>query len=148
MNPQALKENLRLYIQLEEAQAKLNQELYEIYAQKRIVENVLSDELPRNFPEDFVFPHEGKFYRFLMDVEDGGIRNFAEMENFDTWLSQQEPKSSDPEDLAMDELRKDSHQEYYRPSGSTELVQIPESPELDELRNELYSAEILLGGGE
>ncbi len=58
------------------------------------------------------------------------------------------PKSSDPEDLAMDELRKDSHQEYYRPFGSTELVEIPESPELDLLRAELYSAEILLGGGE
>jgi hypothetical protein len=54
---------------------------------------------------------------------------------------------SAPEDLALDDLRKDSHQEYYRPSGSTELVEIPESPELDELRNELYSAEILLGGG-
>ena len=58
------------------------------------------------------------------------------------------PKSSDHEDVAMDKLRKDSHQEYYRPSGSTELVEIPESPELDSLRNELYRAEILLGGGE
>jgi hypothetical protein len=56
-------------------------------------------------------------------------------------------QSSDPEDVAMAELRKDSHQEYYRPSGSTELVEIPESPELDQLRNELYSAEIVLGGG-
>lgn len=54
----------------------------------------------------------------------------------------------DPDDVAMEELRKDSHQEYYRPSGSTELLEIPESPELDALRNELYSAEILLGGGE
>jgi hypothetical protein len=26
------------------------------------------------------------------------------------------PKSSDPEDLALDELRKDSHREYDRPS--------------------------------
>ena len=42
----------------------------------------------------------------------------------------------------------DSHQEYYRPSGSTEWLEIPESQELDALRNELYSAEILLGGGE
>ena len=58
------------------------------------------------------------------------------------------PKSSNPEDLAMDELRKDFHQEYYRPSGSTELVEIPECPELDELRNKLYSIQILLGGGE
>jgi hypothetical protein len=147
MNPQAFKENLRLYIRLEEAQAQLNQELYEIYAQKRIVEKALSGPLPGSFPEDFVFTHEGKCYRFLFDLEDGGIRNFAEMEDFDTWLGQQEPKS-DPEDLALDELRKDSHQEYYRPSGSTELVEIPESPELDSLRNELYSAEILLGGGE
>lgn len=53
--------------------------------------------------------------------------------------------TSDPEELAMGELRKDFHREYYRSSGS-ELVEIPESPELDSLRNELYSAEILLGG--
>lgn len=90
MNSQAFKENLRRYIQLEEAQAELNQKLYEIYAQKRIVEKELSAELPLSFPEDFVFPHEGKFYRFLIDLEDGGIRNFAEVEDFDTWLGQQE----------------------------------------------------------
>lgn len=65
------------------------------------------------------------------------------------------PKSSDPEDLASEARWQEdkaiddfNHREFYRPLYSTELVQIPESPELDELRNELYSEEILLGGGE
>lgn len=40
------------------------------------------------------------------------------------------------------------HQEYYRPLYSTEFVKRSESPELDELRNELYRDEILLGGSE
>lgn len=115
MTTQAFKANLRLYIHLEETRARLTQELFEISNQQGIVEKALSGVLPGSIPEDFVFPCNGKSYRFLMDLEDGGILNFAEMEDLDTWLSQH-----DPENLAMDELRKDAHQEYYRPSGEVE----------------------------
>ena len=40
-----------------------------------------------------------------------------------------------------------SPEEYYRPMGASRFVPIPESIELDALRNELYKDEILLGGG-
>jgi hypothetical protein len=90
MNSQAFQENLRRYVELKETQDRLNQELYETYAQIRIVEDALSEEkLPGSFPEEFVFSHRGKSYRFLMHI-DGGIREFAEMEDFDTWLNQQD----------------------------------------------------------
>ncbi len=86
MNSQAIKQNLSLYISLEETRARLNQELFEICNQKRIIEKAVE----MHVPEDFVVSHKGKFYRFLMDIDDGGIRNFAEVEDLDTWLSQQE----------------------------------------------------------
>lgn len=86
MLKQDIKGTLRLYIELERDIAELNQKLLDLQSQREVV----GDSLTGKVPEDFVFSCDWKYYRFLMDVDHGGIRNFAEVENLDTWLGQQD----------------------------------------------------------
>ncbi len=79
------KELLQIYIETESEIATLTSRLFDLNREREKIGQALSFKVP----EDFMFRFNGRYYRFLMDVEDGGVLNFAELNDFDDWLLQQ-----------------------------------------------------------
>lgn len=81
------KELLQIYIETDAEIETLLKRLSDLKREREKIGQALSFKVP----EDFMFRFNGRYYRFLMDVEneDGGVLNFAELNDLDDWLLQQ-----------------------------------------------------------
>lgn len=87
MNHQEIKDFLDLYVRINAEIADITETISNLKSRKKLIEEALSDQVPENF----VFQSKGTFYRIEMDVEDGGVLHFAEIEFFDEWFHEAEP---------------------------------------------------------
>ncbi len=85
MDSLPVKELLQIYIETDAEIEALYKRLSDLKRERKNIGQALSFKVP----EDFVFRFNGRCYRFLMDVEEGGVLNFAELNDFDDWLLQQ-----------------------------------------------------------
>lgn len=103
MNHQEIKEFLDLYVRINAEIAGITETISDLKGRKNLIEEALSDQVPENF----VFQSKGTFYRLEMDVEDGGVLHFAQIEFLDDWLHEMEPIVETGPEITIETLPRD-----------------------------------------